>query len=211
MTSNRGAGYDPRAAGTNFDPMGKAKGAVIKEKTEMSIDAKLKDEEKKILRMVEDCAILRSSGRMSEALDKAKDASRREKQLGKLREQHGSEINHDLAGSVCLNLASIHHASGNFTEALTLYNHVVKSKTMPMVGRLRVNMGNIYYEQGKFPTAIKMYRMALDQVPATHASLRNRIYRSIGHAFCQMHQFHDALERLRCVCTNIPPSAMRAP
>ena len=43
----------------------------------------------------------------------------------------------------------------------------MKNRAFPQSGRLRVNMGNIYFEQKKHSTAIKMYRMALDQIPAT--------------------------------------------
>jgi tetratricopeptide (TPR) repeat protein len=51
-------------------------------------------------------------------------------------------------------------------HALT-HTVIVRNKTFPNGGRLRVNMGNIYFEQKKYSTAIKMYRMALDQIPAT--------------------------------------------
>lgn len=44
---------------------------------------------------------------------------------------------------------------------------IVKNKALPQSGRLRVNMGNIHFEQKKYTNAIKMYRMALDQIPAT--------------------------------------------
>jgi intraflagellar transport protein 88 len=198
MTSNRGAGYDPKMTGAKFDPLGQSKGAAMKQKLEMTVEDKLKDEERKIYRLVEDCAILRSTDRPTEALDKAKEAFRREKQLEKIREQHtpGDHAVSDLNYAVMLNMATMHQACGNYTEALSHYNHIIKSKSTAMVGRLRVNMGNIYYEQQKYPTAIKMYRMALDQVPAAYASVRSKIYRSIGHCFTHMHQFHDAVERL---------------
>ena len=50
-------------------------------------------------------------------------------------------------------------------------------------------MGNIYFEQQKYPAAIKMYRMALDQVPLTSRSVRNRILRNIGIAFMHVGQY----------------------
>ena len=54
---------------------------------------------------------------------------------------------------------------------------------------LRINMGNIHFEQQKYPSAIKMYRMALDQVPLTSRSVRNRILRNIGVAFMKVGQY----------------------
>jgi len=35
-----------------------------------------------------------------------------------------------------------------------------------------VNIGNIYFKQRQFAKAIKNYRMALDQVPNVHASMK---------------------------------------
>jgi tetratricopeptide (TPR) repeat protein len=59
-------------------------------------------------------------------------------------------------------------------------------------GRFRVNMGNIYFEQGKYPAAIKMYRMALDALPAAAAGPRARLMTNIGLAFVQLGQYGDA-------------------
>lgn len=53
-------------------------------------------------------------------------------------------------------------------------------------------MGNIYYEQGKYPAAIKMYRMALDALPAAATSPRARLMTNIGLAFVQLGQYGDA-------------------
>ena len=55
-------------------------------------------------------------------------------------------------------------------------------------------MGNIYFEQQKYPAAIKMYRMALDQVPLTSASVRSKILRNIGVAFMRVGQY-----QVRCL------------
>ncbi len=38
--------------------------------------------------------------------------------------------------------------------------------------RVRVNIGNIYFGEKKYLQAIKMYRMALDQIPAAQLQLR---------------------------------------
>ena len=49
---------------------------------------------------------------------------------------------------------------------------IVKNKLFGSGGRLRVNMGNIYFQQKKYPLSMKNYRMALDQIPETHRTLR---------------------------------------
>lgn len=65
---------------------------------------------------------------------------------------------------------------------------------------LRVNMGNIYFEQQKYPAAIKMYRMALDQVPLTSKSMRNKIVRNIGIAFMKVGQYQVGCCHNLCCC-----------
>ena len=128
------------------------------------------------------------------ALDKAKDAGKRERALCKHREAHGlvDQINIDLTYAVCFNLANAYHQSKMYEEALHTYSLLVKNKQYPQSGRLRVNMGNIHYEQGKFPNAIKMYRMALDQIPSNSKEVRFKIMRNIAHAFVRMGNYKDA-------------------
>ena len=81
---------------------------------------------------------------------------------------------------------------------------IVKNKAFPQSGRLRVNMGNIYFEQKKYPIAIKMYRMALDQIPATAKEIRFKIMRNIGLAFVRMGQYQDAFQAFSTVMDNVP-------
>lgn len=55
-------------------------------------------------------------------------------------------------------------------------------------------MGNIYYQLAKYGAAIKMWRMALDQLPASARELRGRVLRNIGLAFVKLGQYQDALQ-----------------
>eukprot|EP00955_Chlamydomonas_euryale_P007167 75824-Chlamydomonas_euryale.AAC.2 len=70
------------------------------------------------------------------------------------------------------------HANKDYQEALDHFTVLVKNKQYANSGRLRVNMGNIYFEQKRYSSAIKMYRMALDQIPATAKEVRARPYRA---------------------------------
>lgn len=65
-------------------------------------------------------------------------------------------------------------------------------------------MGNIYFEQGKYPAAIKMYRMALDTLPAAATGPRGRILRNIGVAFVRMGQYADAAGAFDAVMESAP-------
>ncbi|CAN0512490.1 unnamed protein product, partial [Ectocarpus sp. 8 AP-2014] len=120
--------------------------------------------------MMEESATACVSGDFSQALEKAKEADKKEKALCKQRERYGlvDQINLDLTYAVCFNLANCYHQNGMKKEALREYGAIVKNKQYPQAGRLRANMGNIYYEQREYPEAIKNYRMALDQVCLAH-------------------------------------------
>jgi len=204
MTSNRAAGYSaaPKTGKNVFDPMGQGEGAgravakPLEKKTELSPEEKLREMEKEIHRAVEESAITREAGNFREALEKAKEAGKKERQLCRIREQQNllDQLNVDLTYAVCLNLAIQHQANDNDNEALTIYTQIVKNKQYPFSGRFRVNMGNIYFKQEKWTGAIKMYRMALDQIPNNVQAIRFKIMRNIGHAFFKMHQFPDAID-----------------
>jgi len=204
MTSNRAAGYTAATKGGNkvFDPMNQGDGAnravakPLEKKTELSPEEKLREMEKEIHRLVEESAITREQGHLREALEKGKEAGKKERQLCRIREQQNllDQLNVDLTYAVCLNLAIQHQANDNDNEALTIYTQIVKNKQYPFSGRFRVNMGNIYFKQEKWTGAIKMYRMALDQIPNNVQAIRFKIMRNIGHAFFKMHQFPDAID-----------------
>jgi intraflagellar transport protein 88 len=53
-------------------------------------------------------------------------------------------------------------------------------------------MGNIHFKMGQYNKAIKYYRMALDQVPGTHKTMRIKIMHNIGVLFVKMGQYNDA-------------------
>ena len=153
--------------------------------------------EAKVTSLIENSAMAASEGNFQIALEKAKEAGKRERLLTKHREQliassnSNSPIpppspNLDLTYCVLLNLASAYHNCKMYQEALNSYSVIAKNKLFNQSGRLRVNMGkninfnmflndnigNIYYEMGKFEQAIKMYRMALDQIPNTNRDIR---------------------------------------
>lgn len=65
-------------------------------------------------------------------------------------------------------------------------------------------MGNIYYSQKKYTLAIKMYRMALDIIPATSKQMRFNIIKNIGHAFVKLGRFNEAIQSYDNVMKGCP-------
>ena len=179
MTSVAGAGYQSKKpGGAAFDPLngkGAAKGPApaLAERSENSPEEMAKEMERQVHKLLEASALAGVEGNPAGALEKAKEADKKEKALCKHRERHSlsEQINLDLTYAVSFALASCYHSNGMLKDALREYSAIVKNKQYPQAGRLRANMGNIYFEQQDYLVAIKCYRMALDQVPNTGQSV----------------------------------------
>ena len=208
MTSVRGAGYSSAAppgtaAGANplagFDPFNQgARGpaAPLQKKSESSKEEQMLEQERKITEIMEAGTKMLVENDAVGALEKAKDAGKKERILCRNREQLslGDQINIDLTYLVCFNLAVTYQHAEMHTESLNAYSAIVKNRAYTQAGRLRVNMGNVYYSQQKYPHAIKMYRMALDQVPSSSNAIRHRIMRNIGNCFVKTGQYDSAIQ-----------------
>jgi intraflagellar transport protein 88 len=161
--------------------------------------------EKTVNSLLEESAVLCVKKDYANALDKAKEAEKKEKGLVRFREEKNiaGEQNYDLTYSVLFNLARCYHSNGLYTEALETYQNIVKNKNYTHSGRLRVNMGNIYFEQRNYRMAIKMYRIALDQImPAHHKELRSKISKNIGVAFIKLGQYNEAISNFEEIVNN---------
>ncbi|XP_054020662.1 intraflagellar transport protein 88 homolog isoform X1 [Dryobates pubescens] len=197
MTAVHAAGYTKAAMrGSSFDPLGQARGPAppLEVKNADSSEEKIRQLEKKVNELVEESCIANSCGDLKLALEKAKEAGRKERLLVRQREQIAApeNINLDLTYSVLFNLASQYAANEMYAEALNTYQVIVKNKMFINGGRLKVNMGNIYLKQRNYSKAIKFYRMALDQIPSVHKEMRIKIMQNIGVAFIKTGQYVDA-------------------
>ncbi|KAK7108172.1 hypothetical protein V1264_015957 [Littorina saxatilis] len=206
MTAIKGAGFSSRGV---FDPMNQAnKGPAppLEAKPEDSPEEKIRQLEKKVNELIEESCFANSRGEFPLALEKAKEAGRKERVLVRQREQQamGEQINLDLTYSVLFNLANQYAANEMFAEALNTYQVIVKNRMFSNAGRLKVNMGNIYFRQKNYPKAIKFYRMALDQVPNTHKEMRTKIMQNIGIVFVKMGQYTDAITSFEHIMTEGP-------
>ncbi|BHF57952.1 Intraflagellar transport protein 88 [Sparganum proliferum] len=213
MTSVRAAGFSSNLRRTSAiglgrysldlsNQTGRPDGAAVdvvvpplEQNFEENQEAQIKEMEKKVTALFEESCLAAADGDYGLALERAKEAGRKERVLVRQREQLGiaDQINLDLTYSVLFNLANRYADSGMHQEALNTYQAIVRNKMFTHAGRLKVNMGNIYFTQKNYGKAIKMYRMGLDQVPNTHKSMRIKIMQNIGIAFVKLRQYNDAI------------------
>ncbi|KAM9022077.1 intraflagellar transport protein 88 homolog isoform 2-T3 [Ara ararauna] len=207
MTAVRAAGYTRAAMrGSPFDPLGQGRGPIspLEAKNADSAEEKIRQLEKKVNELVEESCIANSCGDLKLALEKAREAGRKERVLVRQREQIASPENLDLTYSVLLNLACQYAANGMYAEALNSYQVIVKNKLFTSGGRLKVNMGNIYLKQRNYSKAVKFYRMALDQIPSVHKEMRIKIMENIGVAFIKTGQYTDAISSFELIMSTSP-------
>ncbi|KAM9263259.1 LOW QUALITY PROTEIN: intraflagellar transport protein 88 homolog [Cariama cristata] len=209
MTAVHAAGYTKATMrGSSFVPLGQARGPAppLEVKNSDSSEEKIRQLEKKVNELVEESCIANSCGDLKLALEKAKEAGRKERELVRQREQIASpeNINLDLTYSVLLNLASQYAANEMYAEALNTYQVIVKNKMFSNGGILKVNMGNIYLNQQNYSKAIKFYRMALDQIPSDHKEMRIKIMQNIGVAFIKSGQYVDAISTFEHIMSMSP-------
>ncbi|XP_044072255.1 intraflagellar transport protein 88 homolog isoform X2 [Siniperca chuatsi] len=209
MTAVRAAGYTSSLTrGSNFDPLGQSRGPAppLEGKNEDTPEEKIKILEKKVNDLIEESCMAQSIGALQLALEKAKEAGRKERALVRQREQSGNaeHINLDLTYSVLLNLANQYANNEMYPEALNSYQVIVKNKMFSNAGRLKVNMANIYVKQKNYPKAIKFYRMALDQISNAHKEMRIKIMQNIGVVFVRMGQYSDAITSFEHIMSESP-------
>ncbi|KAL6435070.1 hypothetical protein ACFW04_005280 [Cataglyphis niger] len=196
MTAVRSAGYTSQQT---FDPLNmgsSAKGPAppLETNKEDTPEEKIKASEKKIMGLIESSAEAASENNMRIALERAREASSRERALIRLQEQAGLSDNHniDLTFAVLFNLAVQYTNNEMYTEAIATYQAITRNRMFSNSARLKVNMGNIYVKMGQLSQAIKMYRMAFDQAPTVHKDLRIKIMHNMGMLFVQMGRLEEA-------------------
>eukprot|EP00877_Chromochloris_zofingiensis_P003785 jgi/Chrzof1/13407/Cz07g31250.t1 len=212
MTSNRGAGFTSTPKG-KFDPFNQGRGpltgttsSLLAKKSEASPEEVARDMERKVHELLEESAALSHKGDHQAGLDKVLEAKKKERSLAKFRDANAlsDQTSPELTFAVDFQIAHMYAANKLYQEALDGYTAIVRNKQVAQGGRLRINMGNIYFEQGKYPAAIKMYRMALDTLPAAATGPRGRILRNIGVAFVRMGQYADAAGAFDAVMESAP-------
>ena len=96
--------------------------------------------EKSVNALVHESCMAAKNGEYRLALDKAKEAGKKERLIVKQKEQKNlaDQINLDLTYFVLFNLANQYLANKMYPEALNAYAVIVKNKAFNQSGRLRV-------------------------------------------------------------------------
>lgn len=188
------------------DPMRQTQTRLEQRRPDAGPDEQFKKIEREINKLIEDSALASVRGAYGEALEKAKEATVKEKQLRKLKESNAGEdlVNPELTYCVTFNLANQYQNNGMYQDAISTYTSIVKNKQYMHGGRLRVNMGNIYFIQKNFLVAIKMYKMALDLIPKSSKEMRAKIRKNIGIAFVKLGNFQEAIETYESILQESP-------
>lgn len=143
---------------------------------------------------------------MRTALDKAKEATRKQRDYVKQKaadvvmnqpaaiDDFGAPSEADTFYSVLFNLGTQYLNSSMLPEALKTYDAILKNKSFSNIGHLHVNIGNIHFRQGNHNRAIKHYQMCLDQISDDHAKMRSKILNNIAICFVKTNQFERALD-----------------
>ncbi|VDN99121.1 unnamed protein product [Rodentolepis nana] len=105
-----------------------------------SPEMKMKEIEKKITQLVEESCKAGAKGDFNDSLEKAKEASRKERALILQRQQLdvADKINLDLTYFVLLNVANRYEQSGLYPEALNTYQTIIANKVSPHADIKRV-------------------------------------------------------------------------
>lgn len=150
--------------------------------------------EDEIYALIDESARLKQDGKFLEALDKAKDSTKKEESLQKYRSDHSlpTEGQVELTFSVYFLLASCYECVDLPDEAIKAYMALTKQRDHHLAQRVRMNLGNIYYAQHDYPLAIKMYKMTLDA--EVDMQILANIRCNIGNAFFRQGQLRDAVK-----------------
>ncbi|CAI4226801.1 unnamed protein product [Auanema sp. JU1783] len=191
MTAVRAAGYTSFANKIQANELATSSEV----KTPENSEDKYVEMELKVIDVLKESVLLADKKMFKPALEKAKEAGRKERAVVKFREQQKmvETMNLDLTFVVLFNLAQQYLNNDMANEALNTYQLIVKNKMFPNSGRLKVNIANIHFKKKEYNKALKYYRMALDQIPSIQKETKIKILNNIGVCFIRIGKYDDAL------------------
>ena len=163
-----------------------------------------------IHRCLDESTLLLHRGDLLAGLDKAKEAGKMERRLGKYRDTHSLPENsgHDydaLMFGTWFHLALAYEKNSMYEEASKTYTYLAKQKQIPSSWKAQVNLGNILYRQKNYAEAIKSYQMALDRIPPEERQVGFKVCSNVGHALIRLGRYRDASERFEAAMSATIP------
>ncbi|XP_032424566.1 intraflagellar transport protein 88 homolog isoform X2 [Xiphophorus hellerii] len=169
MTAVRAAGYSSSLMrGSTFDPLGQSKGPAppLEAKNEDTAEEKIKILEKKVNDLIEESCMAQSIGAFQLALEKAKEAGRKERALIRQREASGNteHINLDLtySGEVIKQGSNMTTVAASISTQL--HRQYEQRKTVLL------NLANQYANNEMYPEALNSY----------HVIVKNKMFTNAG-------------------------------
>uniref|UniRef100_A0A7E4VAE4 TPR_REGION domain-containing protein n=1 Tax=Panagrellus redivivus TaxID=6233 RepID=A0A7E4VAE4_PANRE len=192
MTAVRAAGYTSTgtAAGrrSTYDGL---KPAAVDTKIDIARQKMLKLEQQTFA-LLKESMFAYEAKNLKQALEKAKEAGRKEREATKQREQYKlGEAYADMTLSTMTNLAQQYMANGMYSDALNTYQYITKEAQFN-AGKFRINIGNIYFRKKDYVKALKHYRMCLDRVQPVEKRLRCKIQNNIGVTNVRLGLYEEA-------------------
>ncbi|XP_014823004.1 PREDICTED: intraflagellar transport protein 88 homolog isoform X2 [Poecilia mexicana] len=169
MTAVRAAGYSSSLMrGSTFDPLGQSKGPAppLEAKNEDTAEEKLKILEKKVNDLIEESCMAQSIGALQLALEKAKEAGRKERALIRQREASGNteHINLDLTYSGEVIKQGSNMATVAESISTQLHSQYEQRKAVLL------NLANQYANNEMYPEALNSY----------HVIVKNKMFTNAG-------------------------------
>ncbi|KPP59966.1 intraflagellar transport protein 88-like, partial [Scleropages formosus] len=200
MTAVRAAGYSSTMArGSTFDPLGQSKGAAppLESRNDDTPEEKIKILEKKVNDLIEESCMAQSRGDMQLALDKAKEAGRKERALVRQREQTGTadHINLDLTYSVSHPQPPL--PGGVDTKDVCRCAECQRSPFPPQV---LFNLATQYANNDMFPEALNTYQVIVKNKMFSNAG---RLKVNMGNIYFKQKNYPKAIKFYRMALDQI--------
>ncbi|XP_017285681.1 intraflagellar transport protein 88 homolog isoform X3 [Kryptolebias marmoratus] len=201
MTAVRAAGYTSyMTRGSSFDPLGQSRGPAppLEAKNEDTPEEKIKLLEKKVNDLTEESCVAQSTGNLQLALEKAKEAGRKERTLVRQREQSGNSdhINLDLTYSG----ETLEQVTSLASEAVDFTSQLCRQRSLRTV---LLNLANQYENNEMYPEALNSYQVIVKNKMFSNAG---RLKVNMGNIYFKQKNYPKAIKFYRMALDQISNS-----
>eukprot|EP00795_Rhopilema_esculentum_P017362 gene17362-8954_t len=217
MTAVRAAGYSSAGGravqGANFDPLNQSRAPAppLESKSEDAPEEKIRQLEKKVNELIEESCQANEAGDFKLALEKAKEAGKKERLLVKQREQSGlsDQVNLDITYSVrgdSINTMLLNGIIVSAIEMLLEYDQPNDFGNkfvlcMRVCGSVLFNLANQYHANQMHQEAINSYQVIVRNKMFSNAG---RLRVNMGNIYFEQRKYSQAIKQYRMALDQIP-------